>query len=106
MKKSKANIVIPGHYFVKGVNIPEAYGLKSAAEWTAAHEHTLLDSATLELTPEMVKKYDQHVMYLLGRVIPPASFRWECRRITRSRWKRAPQWCGSAPLYLEHVKND
>lgn len=68
MKKSRANIVIPGHYFVKGVNIPEAYGLKSAAEWTASHAHTLLDSATLELTPEMVKTYDQHVMYFGNHV--------------------------------------
>ncbi len=63
MKKSKANIVIPGHYFVKGVNIPEAYGLLSAAEWTSKHEHTLLDSASITLTPDEVKKYDQHVMY-------------------------------------------
>jgi len=63
MRKSKANIVIPGHYFVTGVNIPGAYGLKSAAEWTARHEHTLLDGPTLTLTPEQVRKYDQHVMY-------------------------------------------
>jgi len=63
MEKSKANVVIPGHYFVKGVNIPGAYGLKSAAEWTARHEHTLLDSATLELTPEKVRQYHHHVMY-------------------------------------------
>ena len=63
MKKVKANIVIPGHYYVEGVNIPGAFGLASAAEWTAKHEHTLLDSGTITLTPDEVKKYDQHVMY-------------------------------------------
>jgi DMSO/TMAO reductase YedYZ molybdopterin-dependent catalytic subunit len=63
MKKSKANIVIPGHYFVKGVNIPDAYGLLSAAGWTSKHEHTLRDSASITLSPDEMKKYDQHVMY-------------------------------------------
>jgi L-ascorbate metabolism protein UlaG (beta-lactamase superfamily) len=63
MKKSKANIVIPGHYFVQGINIPGAYGLKSALEWTKQHPHTLLDGPTLSLTPAEVRKYDQHVMY-------------------------------------------
>ena len=63
MQKAKANIVIPGHYYVEGVNIPGAYGLKSAAEWVGKHEHTLLDKATLTLTRAEVDKFDQHVMY-------------------------------------------
>ncbi|MFT4564708.1 MAG: L-ascorbate metabolism protein UlaG (beta-lactamase superfamily) [Gammaproteobacteria bacterium] len=71
MKKTKANIVIPGHYFVEGVNIPEAYGLESAAQWTAKHEHTLLDSGTITLRPEEVKKYNQHVMYFGDHVAYP-----------------------------------
>ena len=63
MQKVKAKIVIPSHYFVKGVNIPGAYGLKSAAEWTAKHDHTLLEAATLKFSPDTIKKYNQHVMY-------------------------------------------
>ena len=63
MKKCKANIVLPGHYFVKGVNVPEAFGLVSAERWVASHEHTLLDSGTITVTPEQVRRYDQHVMY-------------------------------------------
>jgi len=63
MKKSKANIVLPGHYYVEGVNIPKAYGLRSAAEWVKRHPHTMLESAHLTLTPEEVKRFDQHVMY-------------------------------------------
>lgn len=63
MEKCKANIVLPGHYFVKGVNVPEAFGLVSAEKWVATHEHTLLDSGTITLTPEQVRTYDQHVMY-------------------------------------------
>jgi L-ascorbate metabolism protein UlaG (beta-lactamase superfamily) len=72
MKKVKANIVIPGHYYVEGVNIPDAYGLESAAKWTAKHEHTLLDSGTITLSPEEVKKYDQHVMYFGDHTAYPA----------------------------------
>ena len=71
MKKVQANIVIPGHYFVKGVNIPDAYGLKSAAGWTANHAHTLLDSASITLSPDAVKKFDQHVMYFGDHVAYP-----------------------------------
>ena len=63
MKKVKANIVIPGHYFVKGVNIPEAFGLVSADKWVDRHPHTRLDSGVITLTPAEVAKYDQHVMY-------------------------------------------
>lgn len=71
MKKLNAKIVIPGHYYVDGVNIPEAYGLKSAAQWTAKHEHTLLTQASIKLTPEMVNQYSQHVMYFGDHVAFP-----------------------------------
>ena len=63
MKKTKANIVIPGHYYVEGVNIPGAYGLKAADEWVLKHAHTLLDKPTITLSKDEVAKYDQHVMY-------------------------------------------
>ncbi len=63
MEKTGARIVIPAHYFVKGVNIPEAFGLVSAQKWVAQHEHTLLNSGTLEVTKDSLQKYHQHVMY-------------------------------------------
>ncbi len=68
MKKVKANITIPGHYAVKGVNIPGAYGLEAADEWVKRHPHTMLDSATITLTKEQVQKYDQHVFYFKDHV--------------------------------------
>ncbi len=71
MKKVKANIVIPGHYYVKGVNIPGAYGLEAADEWVKRHPHTLLDSPTITLTKDEVQKYDQHVFYFKDHVAFP-----------------------------------
>ena len=91
MKKLNAKIVIPGHYYVKGVNIPDAYGLKSAEEWVKKHEHTMLDSASIVLTPNEVKKYSQHVMYFRrscgvrnGRQIT-VQRRWQTATGTRAR---------------------
>ncbi|MBX9605393.1 MAG: MBL fold metallo-hydrolase [Gammaproteobacteria bacterium] len=63
MEKSGAHIVIPSHYYIKGVHIPGALGLESADKWVAKHENTRLTSGVLELTPAMVAKYQQHVMY-------------------------------------------
>ena len=63
MQKSQANIVIPGHYFVEGVNIPAAYGLKSAAGWVARHPHTMLDSASIELAAADLEGKSGHVYY-------------------------------------------
>lgn len=80
MKKMKANIVIPGHYYVEGVNIPGAYGLLPADEWVERHPHTLLDSHTITLTVDEVRNFDQHVFYFKdhvafetggGPVVPP-----------------------------------
>ncbi|MEQ8662720.1 MAG: MBL fold metallo-hydrolase, partial [Gammaproteobacteria bacterium] len=63
MEKTRAKVVLPGHYYVEGVNIPGAFGLKSAAQWVATHPHTLLDSGTITLSPETIAQYSQHVMY-------------------------------------------
>lgn len=68
MKKCNARIVIPGHYFVHGVNIPGAAGLKSAEGWTARHEHTILDAARVTLSPDVVSTHKQHVMYFGNHV--------------------------------------
>ncbi|MEQ8493919.1 MAG: MBL fold metallo-hydrolase [Gammaproteobacteria bacterium] len=63
MEKTRAKVVIPGHYFVEGVNIPGAFGLESAAQWVATHPHTLLDSGSITLSPASIADYEQHVMY-------------------------------------------
>ena len=63
MDKLKAKIVIPSHYYVEGVGVPHAGGLESAEQWTKTHEHTLLESHTLILSPTSVDKYEGHVMY-------------------------------------------
>ena len=63
MKKMGAKIIIPSHYYMHGIGVPNAGGLEPALEWTKKHAHTLLDGHTLVLTPEKVGKYNQHVMY-------------------------------------------
>jgi len=63
MKKIGAKIIIPSHYYMHGIGVPNAGGLEPALEWTKKHAHTLLDGHTLVLTPEKVGKYNQHVMY-------------------------------------------
>ena len=44
------------------------YGLLSADEWVKRHPHTMLDSHTITLTPDEVRKYDQHVFYFKDHV--------------------------------------
>ncbi|MGB1884977.1 MAG: MBL fold metallo-hydrolase [Gammaproteobacteria bacterium] len=68
MQKVKANVVIPAHYYVEGVNIPGAYAFESADEWVGRHAHTLLKSATLTLSPSVIAGYDRHVMYFGNQV--------------------------------------
>ena len=63
MKKMGAKIIIPSHYYMHGIGVPNAGGLEPALEWTKKHEHTMLEGHTLVLTPEKVGKYKQHVMY-------------------------------------------
>jgi len=56
-------IVIPEHYLTKGASITLTT-LGTAEEWTKMNaDHTLLESATLKLTPVETKKYSKHVMY-------------------------------------------
>jgi L-ascorbate metabolism protein UlaG (beta-lactamase superfamily) len=63
MKKLGVKIVVPSHYYITGIGVPHAGGLEPALEWTQKHEHTLLDTPILTLTPEKVATYDQHVLY-------------------------------------------
>jgi hypothetical protein len=67
--KMNAKVIIPTHYFMGNINIPGAGWDKSAIEYTKSHEHTLLDTHTIALTPEKLKDYKQHVMYF-GENVP------------------------------------
>lgn len=59
----KPNVIIPEHYLTKGASITLTT-LGSAAEWAEQQaSHTMLDTASLTLTPDEVNKYQQHVMY-------------------------------------------
>jgi L-ascorbate metabolism protein UlaG (beta-lactamase superfamily) len=59
----KPHVIIPEHYLTKGASITLTT-LGSAEEWTKSQKnHTILDSATLKLSAEMVEKMDRHVMY-------------------------------------------
>jgi L-ascorbate metabolism protein UlaG (beta-lactamase superfamily) len=68
-KKMGAKVVIPTHYFLDGINIPNAGWEKSAIEYTQAREHTLLDTHTISLSSENIKEYNNHVMYF-GENLP------------------------------------
>jgi len=64
-----AKVIIPSHYYFEGINIPGAGWDKTAIEYTKAHDHTLLDSHTIALSPESVKGRSRHVMYF-GENVP------------------------------------
>lgn len=71
MEKMNANIAIPSHYHVNGVNIPGWAGSEPAIKWVQSHEHTILDGPTVALTREMVDGYDNHVFYFGDHVAFP-----------------------------------
>ena len=68
-KKMNAKVIIPSHYYFEGINIPGAGWDKTAIEYTKSHDHTLLDTHTINLSPEKVKDYNMHVIYF-GENVP------------------------------------
>lgn len=63
VERIRPHVVIPEHYLTKGASITLTT-LGSAQEWSKKQaNHTLLDSATLKLTPAEVRKMDRHVLY-------------------------------------------
>jgi len=63
VERIKPRIVIPEHYHTKGASLTLTT-LGSAEEWVKQQaNHTLLDSATLKITPEFVADKDRHAMY-------------------------------------------
>jgi L-ascorbate metabolism protein UlaG (beta-lactamase superfamily) len=73
MDRMDAKVVIPSHYYVKGINIPNHYGLESAETWTKKHEHTMLDNHTIALSPAKVASLHHHVMYFGDHVPFPVA---------------------------------
>ena len=63
MERMNPRIAIPTHYSVAGVNVANAGGVESAIQWVESHEHTMLPSASLLVSPESARKYKQHVFY-------------------------------------------
>jgi L-ascorbate metabolism protein UlaG (beta-lactamase superfamily) len=68
-QKMGAKVVIPTHYFLEGINIPNAGWDKSAIEYAQAREHTLLDTHTITFSSETIKGYNNHVIYF-GNNVP------------------------------------
>ena len=68
-QKMNAKVIIPTHYFMSNINIPNAGWGKSAVEYAQTHDHTLLDTHTVKLSPETIKDYQQHVLYF-GEHVP------------------------------------
>jgi L-ascorbate metabolism protein UlaG (beta-lactamase superfamily) len=63
VNRIKPHVVIPEHYLTKGASITLTT-LGSAEEWVKQQaSHTMLDSATLALTPALVAEHDRHAMY-------------------------------------------
>jgi hypothetical protein len=73
MRRLGARIVIPSHYFIEHLVVPNAAGLESADKWVNRHEHTMLEAAELPLSPAIVSHYRQHVMYFGSHVAFPLS---------------------------------
>jgi L-ascorbate metabolism protein UlaG (beta-lactamase superfamily) len=67
-EKMGAKVIIPTHYFIKGLNIEGAGWDKTAEEFVKSHDNTILDSATIKVTPESVKGKKQHVIYFGNNV--------------------------------------
>ncbi len=61
-KKSGAKVAIPHHYLVPETTFYTST-LQPADEWVKTHEHTLLDSASIQVSAKDIKSKRNHVMY-------------------------------------------
>jgi L-ascorbate metabolism protein UlaG (beta-lactamase superfamily) len=71
MQKINANVVLPMHYHVNGVNIPGWAGSEPAIKWVTKHKHTMLGGPTVVLTRDKIKNLQHHVMYFGDHVAFP-----------------------------------
>jgi len=60
--KTGAKVAIPHHYLVPETTFVTST-LQTATEWVETHEHTMLDSASVEMTADDIKSRNKHVMY-------------------------------------------
>jgi len=60
--KTGAKVAIPHHYLVPETTFVTST-LQTATEWVETHEHTMLDSASVEMTADDIKSRNMHVMY-------------------------------------------
>ena len=75
-KKLNAKVVIPNHYYIEGLNAPNAGWLLPAEQFTRMLDHTFLDKHTISLSPQKIKEYKNYVMYF-GEHIATDIFKWE-----------------------------
>ena len=64
----KPHVVIPGHYLIKNVS-SVASTLHSADQWVASQASVEQVPATLEVTPEQIRKHDRRVFYFGQNVV-------------------------------------
>ena len=62
VQKSGAKVAIPHHYLVPETTFYTST-LMPATEWTQTHAHTMLDSASIELSPADLEGKSGHVLY-------------------------------------------
>ena len=62
VQKTGAKVAIPHHYLVPAITFVTPT-LQDAQEWTKAHEHTTLQSDTVELDKASLAGKKGHVMY-------------------------------------------
>jgi len=61
-KKTGAKVAIPHHYLVPDTTFVTST-LQDASEWVETHEHTILNSASIEVTAAEIGEKSGHVMY-------------------------------------------
>lgn len=74
-KKLNAKVVIPNHYYIEGLNAPNAGWELPAEQFTRMLDHTFLDMHTITLSQEKIKNYKHHVMYF-GENIATKIYKW------------------------------
>ena len=75
-EKLNAKVIIPHHYYIEGLNAPNAGWELSAEQFTRMLDHTFLDTHTVKLSPKKIKNYKQHVMYF-GEHTVTKIYKWQ-----------------------------
>ncbi len=62
VEKSGAKVAIPHHYLVPETTFYTST-LEPATEWAETHEHTMLESSSIQVSPADLEGKKGHVMY-------------------------------------------